>query len=478
MDAGIVGAVRAIFPKVPLISRTALLHTIGYSEQSKHWDLRTELLVSVLRSFLADPPMQIAKLQRLSMKAGEVKGRIWISRVTLPTPAEDSVRQSLFSAIEGLKEDGSPRGGFTEAEMLPVEAEWTGYRADATPQSLEPSISEEEKYCEMMKEATSPITVLYLHGGALYLMDPATHRPTCKKIAKITKGRCLSVRYRLAPQGPFPSALLDALVAYFTLLYPPPGSWHTPVKPEHIVVAGDSAGGNLSLALLQTLLEFQRQNLKVTWNGEEREVPLPAGVATCSAWLDITHSMPSCEANAKYDYLPSRSINPSGYEFPSDSVWPASPPRNNLYAEDALLSHPLVSPVATKDWTGSCPLFMGTGEELLTDEDKYVSACAAKQGVTVVFEEYETMPHCFAMMLEHLPIARRFFTGWVGFMRDVVENPEVVKTKGTIIQAKSLKEVDVEVANVSIYSEEEIKRWMAERVDRMTGKRPDQLAKL
>lgn len=478
MEGGILGAVKAIIPKVPLISRTALFHTIGYSETSKDWDLRTEVLVKVIRSFLEGPSLPIGKIQRLSMKAPEVKGRLWISRVTLPVPPEYAIRQVLFSAIEGLKDEGQPKGGFTEPDLQPLEAEWTGYRADATPSSPEPDISEEKKYTELMKEVSSPATILYFHGGAMYLMDPATHRPTCKKLAKITKGRCLNVRYRLSPQGPFPAALLDGLLAYLTLLYPPQGSWHEAVKPEHIVFAGDSAGGNLSMALLQAVLEIRRQGLKIIWNGAEREVPIPGGVATCSAWLDVTHSTPSCETNAKYDYLPARSVNPSGTEYPHDSLWPTSPPRKNLYAEDAFLKHPLVSPIAAKDWSGSPPLYLGTGQELLTDEDKYVATLAAKQGVPVVFEEYLSMPHVFSAMLGHLPAAQKFFDGWGGFVRDVVERPGEIKTKGTKYEAKTLKESEIDVESVCGFGREELMGWMDERVGKMSAKRPDPLSKL
>lgn len=120
-----------------------------------------------------------------------------------------------------------------------VEAEWTGYRAAASKREPLPNISEVAKYNEMVKECQEPTTVLYLHGGAYYLCDPATHRRPVRKLAQLTKGRCYSVRYRLAPQNPFPSALLDALVSYFTLLYPPPDAFHEAVKPEHIVFAGD-----------------------------------------------------------------------------------------------------------------------------------------------------------------------------------------------------------------------------------------------
>lgn len=479
MDAGILAAVKAILPKVPLISRTALFHTIGYSETSKDWDLRTEVLITVIRSFLAGPSLPLGKMQRMSMKAPEVKGKMWISKVALPVPTEDDVRQVLFKAIEGLKEEGEAKGGFTEPELKSVEAEWTGYRKDASPSDPELKISEKEKYQEMMKEVESPATVLYFHGGAMYLMDPATHRDTCKKLAKISKGRCLNIRYRLSPQGPFPAALLDCLLAYLTLLYPPEGSWHTPVSSEHIVFAGDSAGGNLSFALLQLVLEIRRQNLKITFHGVEREVPIPGGVATCSPWLDITHSTPSCETNAKYDYLPARSINPSGTEYPHDELWPTTPRRKNLYAEDAYLKHPLVSPITSKSWEGSPPLYIGTGQELLTDEDKYVASLAAKQGVQVVFEEYLAMPHVFSAMLGHLPASKRFFDGWGGFVRDVVEEGRgSVKTKGTLIEAKSLKESEVDVEGVCGFGREELMGWMDERVEKMSARRPDPLSKL
>ena len=470
---------KAMLPKVPLIGRTALYHTLGVSEHSKHWDLKTELIISVLRSFIIDsPPEPISKLQHLTLKDPGVKGRIWISKVTMPKPEEDDLRQALFKAIEGLKEPGGLAGGFKEPELLPVEAEWTGYRAGATKQSSDLKIPEDQKYKELMREVSSPTTILYFHGGAYYMMDPITHRATTKKLAKLTKGRCLSIRYRLAPQNPFPAALLDALVSYFTLLYPPAGSFHQAVDPRHIVFSGDSAGGNLCLALLQTLLEFRRQGLKVQWNGEMRDVPLPAGVALCSPWADITHSSPSCETNRNYDYLPARSVHPEGMEFPKCKVWPTEPPRKNLFAEDAVLCHPLVSPLAAKSWEGSCPLYIETGQELLTDEDKYVAMRAASQNVSVVFEEYEAMPHCFAMVLNGLPGSGRFFTAWSGFISTVVESREEVKTKGTVIKAKTLEEIPVDVTGLSTFTHDEVMARMKERVQKMSQKQPDSMSKL
>lgn len=462
------------------MGRTALSHTLGLSEQSSKWDLRTAITVNVLRSFMVDSPSQsVSKVQHMSLKDPGIKGRIWVSKVVLPRPEEDDVTKALCTAIEGLKEPGEAEGGFAVPDLLPVEAEWTGYRSKANKDSVLPETSEEEKYKGMMAEVTSPTTILYLHGGAYYLMDPASHRPTCKKLARLTKGRCLSVRYRLAPQNPFPAALLDALISYLTLLYPPAASFHESVKAEHIVFAGDSAGGNLSLVLLQTILELRRQGLKIRWNGEEREVPLPAGVATSSPWADITHSSPSCETNRAYDYLPARSSQPKGgAQYKKCAVWPTDPPRKNLYAEDQILCHPLVSPIAAKSWEGSCPLYIATGQELLTDEDKYLAMRAANQGVKVVFDEFEAMPHCFAMLLVDLPGSKKFFENWAWFISDVVEKGKSVVTKGTIIRAKSLEEEAVDVKVLSSFTEEEVKGRMAERSGKMSMKQPDPMAKL
>lgn len=470
---------RAVLPKIPLLGKTALYHTLGLSEHCKHWDLRTEVTVNLLRSFIVDsPPEPISKVQHLSVRNPEIKGRIWVSKTTMPVPKEDAIRQALFHAIEALKEPGEAPGGFTQPELLPVEAEWTGYRGGATKNSTDLRISDEQKYMELMKEVESFTTVLYFHGGAYYLMDPSSHRPTTKKLAKLTRGRCLSVRYRLAPQNPFPAALLDALVSYFTLLYPPHDSFHLPVKPEHIVFAGDSAGGNLCLVLLQTLLEFKRKGLKIRWNGEYVTPPLPAGIALCSPWGDITMSSPSCEINGVYDYLPPQSAAGTQQEFPPCPIWPSNPPRNNLYAEDAVLCHPLVSPLAAKSWEGSCPMYIETGTELLTDEDKYIAQKAASDGVPVVFEEYEAMPHCFAMLFEGTPMARRFFAGWSGFITKVIHQPKTVVTTGILIKPKTLEEEPLDVASLSKYTDEEIRTRMKAKVSQLSQSNPDQLSKL
>lgn len=230
----------SLLPKVPLITRVALLHVLHLSKSSKYLDLRSDLIVSVLRSYLQPTKLRsITSTQKLANRDTGVKGRIWVATYASPARSETDVLDAIVGVIQSLRTPDTPEIDLRLPEVLPVEAEWTGYRADATAESRPPSIGEKEKYDELQKEVTSPLTVLYFHGGAYYLLDPSTHRPATKKIAKLTGGRVYSVRYRLAPQDPFPAALLDALVSYLTLLYPPPDAYHQAVEPKDIVVAGD-----------------------------------------------------------------------------------------------------------------------------------------------------------------------------------------------------------------------------------------------
>jgi acetyl esterase/lipase len=232
----------ALLPKIPLMLRVAILHMLRLSQQSKYVDLRTELVIAVLRSFTnPSPPLSVSATQKLAGQAPKLKGKIWVSTYTCPPPpsGETGLQDAIAKAIEGLRNPRGPPPTYQMPDPAAIEGEWTGYRASATSDSRLPKIPEQELYGEMMKEVKSPVTVLYFHGGAYYMLDPATHRPTTKTLAKLTGGRVYSVRYRLAPQHPFPAALMDALMSYLALLYPPAGAFHEPVKPEHIVFAGD-----------------------------------------------------------------------------------------------------------------------------------------------------------------------------------------------------------------------------------------------
>lgn len=464
MDAATLKLLLQLLPRLPMIARVAIFHMLQMSPSSKYVDLKTELTVTIIRSFLnPSKPMSISGTQNLLNRDPGIKGRIWVAKYRAPAPKETSIRDVVIRAVENMRQpasDGSPPPPSKDVEwpdVVPVEAEWTGYRAGATAQSILPPITEAEKYAEMMKEVRSKATVLYLHGGAYYLMDPSTHRPTTKLLAKLTGGRCYSVRYRLAPQNPFPAALIDALLSYLNLLYPPLGAFHEAVKPEDVVFSGDSAGGNLCMALTQLLLEFKRTNTKIWWFGQEISVPLPAGLALSSPWLDLTHSSPSCKTNAQFDYLPTLQ-GLDKMPRPSCAAWPAKPPRKALYCADAFIMHPLVTLITARSWEGCPPVYMSCGWELLADEDKYMAVKLHADKVPVLFEEYEAMPHCFPMVFRGSPMSVRCLDAWTGFITDVIgKGPGGVGSAFRTIKAHTYKEAVIDPAELSPYTEEDLR---------------------
>lgn len=255
-------------------------------------------------------------------------------------------------------------------------------------------------------------------------MDPCTHRIPTSQLARLTSGRVLSVRYRLSPQQPFPSALLDGLIAYLSLLSPAPGSLHSATAPEHIVFAGDSAGGNLCLALLQLLMTLRRTNITaLRFHGRDMSIPLPAGLALNSPWCDISRSLPSCHTNAPYDFITAPAELGLARDLPPDEVWPARPPRVDLYVRASALIHPLVSPLAATPemWQGAPPTYMCVGNEGLEDEAAVVARRMHEAGVRVRFDGYEGMPHCFGMIFPQTVPGRECMRSWAGFITDVVE---------------------------------------------------------
>ncbi|CAF9934660.1 hypothetical protein IMSHALPRED_009792 [Imshaugia aleurites] len=457
---------RLILPQVPLMFKTAVLHSLGIPHTSTKWDLKTELIVKTLRSLL-DPsqPSPISKQQKASLHDPGIKGKMWISKTTFPAPEQDDVLKILNQAVEDLKE---PSEKYTPTVMTAVEAEWTGYRANVDDHRQRPDLSERQHYAKLMSEVESDATMLYFHGGAMFTMDPCTHRAITSYLAHLTKGRVLSVRYRLAPQNPFPAALLDALIAYLSLLYPPPTesysaqSFHAPVPAPHIVLAGDSSGGNICLSLVQLLLQINRSTTKsVSFHNHtiNLPLPLPAACSTMSAWLDLTRSMPSIMTNACYDYLPPPISREEVSRFPSCKAWPTDPPRGDLYSDTSILCHPLVSPLIARDWTGSCPLWFSYGEEMLADEVQVLASKAAKQGVTVVSEQFEAMPHCFALVLLGSPMSKKTYQNWAAFCRDAVKG-EQMRTRGLWIEARTGIEKEMDVRTLCRISDGEVRERM------------------
>ena len=201
--------------------------------------------------------------------------------------------------------------------------------------------------------------IYYIHGGGFVACSPATHRRLVARIARDAGMRALLIDYRLAPEHPFPAALDDALAGYRFLLA-------SGVRPERIVIAGDSAGGNLTLACLLAL--------------RDREEPLPAAGVCISPVTDITQSGESYQTRADQEAMLSLAF--------CHTVAP-------LYAPDMKEPNPLASPLHAQ-LHGLPPLLIhvGTHEILYDDSTRFVAA-ARSAGVEVDFKIWDGMWHVF-----------------------------------------------------------------------------------
>lgn len=437
-----------LLPKMPGMLSAAFWHSLGLSPTSSKWDLQTVLSVAVLRQALFNSGNQtLGQTQRQTLIDTGAKGKLWTAPATIPSNTGHGVRELIFDTIAALG-DGSET--YTKPDNADVRVEWTGFRSTASSATdpLPTGLSPKERYDALMSDPTrtSDMTILYFHGGAYYLCGFATHRLALSRLARSSSARCLAVEYRLAPQSAFPAQLIDALNAYLYLLYPPEGSLHAAVPADKIVFAGDSAGGHLAFCLLQLLLALHRSKAvptrspTVTYNGTKVELPLPAGVSGMSPWFDISRSSPSLWSNAKWDYLP---VPDEKQHLNEDEIWPASPPRGDVFVDLSLMAHPLVS-LMTADWTGAPPMWMTYGDEQLFDEGAVVARRARAQGVVVQWEHYEAMPHCWSQLHMHLPTARQNYDNWGKFCKDVTGQGEgKVVEKSIWVEARTGKVKDI-----------------------------------
>ncbi|KAI9042372.1 alpha/beta-hydrolase [Aspergillus affinis] len=366
--------------------------------------LRTDFLQQVRKSSVSDQ-------QAATLRDDPVKGPRWVAKFTVLKPMEDTSRELLLALVDELNDQNI---FYDRPDSQALQFEWVGYRHNVDKNMPEPLISESEKFQRLDAETKHPAVIFYIYGGTFVLNTPSCYRRTTGFLAKETGSKVLMVHQRLAPQNPFPAALLDVFQAYLTLLAPPPGALHKAVSPASIVIAGDSSGTCLAFGLLQVLLRLQRSKRTIVFYGQRIEPTVPAGLALVSPIADQTGCLPSYELNVKTDIhpVPMENLHYNQPDFPTCALWPTRPPRSNLYCDGALLAHPLVSPVASEDWTGSCPIWMASGEEQATDTARLIVQLANAQGVSITYDVYEKMPHTFYFYYRQAPQTAKIMTEW------------------------------------------------------------------
>ena len=233
--------------------------------------------------------------------------------------------------------------------------------------------------------ADPDVRVLYLHGGGYVSGSGAFYLAMTAHISTAAQCAVLLPDYRLAPEHPFPAGLEDCLRAYQWLLANGPAG---PSPATAVYIAGDSAGGGLTLASLLAL--------------RDRKLPLPKAGIALSPFADVTLSGESIRSEAELDPI----MHPR-----------CLPDFVTRYAPESEVHNPLASPLFG-DYTGLPPLLIQVGEhEIIRDDAVRVAEKARAEGVDVTLEVWEGMFHVFQSHEPLLPEAREA----VQHMADLIE---------------------------------------------------------
>ena len=235
------------------------------------------------------------------------------------------------------------------------------------------------------QDAPADKVILYIHGGAWFMGSTSSHRMLVSQLAYAVGIRALSINYRLAPEHPFPAGLDDCRTAYHWLLA-------QGYSPDKMIVAADSAGGNLALALLLALRDA----------GE----PLPAGAVGLSAATDLAATGASRKTRV--------SVDPYFGDMGLNSIIPDYIGEHDPY-------EPLISPLFA-DLAELPPLLLHVGDyEILLDDTVSFGKKAVEAGVDAQTVVWPEMFHVFQTFAPFLPEARQAIRQIAAFINQTLE---------------------------------------------------------
>ncbi|NBS95807.1 MAG: alpha/beta hydrolase [Betaproteobacteria bacterium] len=241
---------------------------------------------------------------------------------------------------------------------------------------------------------------LYVHGGGFVMGGPNSHRDMAAYLAEKAQIKLLMVDYRLAPEHPFPAALDDALAVYQALLLT-----HA---PERLLMAGDSAGGNITLATLQTIRDRAQAAVGHASDSTPASTPVAARLALprafflLSPWLDLSNRNPSVQGNEKTDVMLNEQLLDEYRE---------------QYAPGIPVTDPRLSPIlASVEGLPPCLIIVSEAETLQDDSVLLHQNILAHRGTSTLVA-WPKVPHAFPVMARLLPEARQALDRialWIG----------------------------------------------------------------
>lgn len=237
--------------------------------------------------------------------------------------------------------------------------------------------------------------ILYLHGGGYFMGSPKTHRSYLSYFSHITNSCIYVIDYRLAPEHPFPAALHDAIDAYKWLL--------EIYSSQEIILAGESAGGGLTLATLSAL--------------KASRTPLPSAAICISPWTDLALTGATLKENQQKDSLVPTEVLPLVAKSYLKNTSPYDPLASPLYA----------------DLEGFPPLYLQVSDsEVFLSDVIRLAQNAQNKGVKVTLDIWKGMMHAWPFFARLLPESRFALKKMSHFITENAEGsppqPAIVKS--------------------------------------------------
>jgi len=235
---------------------------------------------------------------------------------------------------------------------------------------------------------------LYIHGGAFIAGSPTSHRVITSKLSEISNSAVLAIDYRLMPEHKRMECVKDCRIAYDWLLG---NGVDGPSKATSIYVAGDSAGGNLTLSLLAWVRDTQRRQ--------------PNAAVALSPVTDMRMVNPSIKSNLHSDVM----LKPLAKRLSKLPRWLMVAGGYFVAQHNPL--DPVISPLLG-DLSGLAPLLIQASEiEILRDDGRRYVNKAAVAGSDATLQLWADMPHVWQMFYPELPAATEAFGEIEAFLK-------------------------------------------------------------